>query len=316
MFKAALDAIRRGLARTRDAIGGGLRSLLSGRTLDAALLDQVERTLIAADVGVKAAREISDGLREEFRSGRVARGEDAMEWLKRSIKQRLVRPEGEAGGIRFAPSKPTVVLVVGVNGVGKTTSVAKIARSIRETGRTVLLAAADTFRAGAVAQLETWSQRLGVEIVKGAAGADPAAVAFDATAAALARGVDVLLVDTAGRLHTQESLMRQLVKIRDVIRKRIPDAPHETLLVLDATSGQNAIVQAKAFAAAVDVSGIFLSKLDGTAKGGVVIAIRDAIDVPVKLVGLGERPEDVEPFDADRFVDAVFAVDGESAAVR
>jgi fused signal recognition particle receptor len=316
MFKAALDAIRRGLARTRDAIGGGLRSLLSGRTLDPALLDEVERTLIAADVGVKAAREISDGLREEFRSGRVARGEDAMEWLKRSIKQRLARPEGEAGGIRFAPSKPTVVLVVGVNGVGKTTSVAKIARSIRETGRTVLLAAADTFRAGAVAQLETWSQRLGVEIVKGAAGADPAAVAFDATAAALARGVDVLLVDTAGRLHTQESLMRQLVKIRDVIRKRIPDAPHETLLVLDATSGQNAIVQAKAFAAAVDVSGIFLAKLDGTAKGGVVIAIRDAIDVPVKLVGLGERPEDVEPFDADRFVDAVFAVNGESAAVR
>lgn len=316
MLKAALDAIRRGLARTREAIGGGLRSLLSGRTLDAALLDQVERTLIAADVGVKAAREISDGLREEFRSGRVARGEDAMEWLKRSIKLRLARPEGEAGGIRFAKDRPTVVLVVGVNGVGKTTSVAKIARSIRETGRTVLLAAADTFRAGAVAQLETWSHRLGVEIVKGAPGADPAAVAFDAASAALARGVDVLLVDTAGRLHTQESLMRQLVKIRDVIRKRIPDAPHETLLVLDATSGQNAIAQAKAFAAAVDVSGIFLSKLDGTAKGGVVIAIRDAIDVPVKLVGLGERPEDVEPFDADRFVDAVFAADGETAAVR
>jgi fused signal recognition particle receptor len=316
MLKAALEAIRRGLARTREAIGGGLRSLLAGRTLDPALLDQVERTLIAADVGVKAAREISDGLREEFRSGRVARGEDAMEWLKRSIKQRLARPAGEAGGIRFAQGRPTVVLVVGVNGVGKTTSVAKIARSIRDTGRTVLLAAADTFRAGAVAQLETWSQRLGVEIVKGAPGADPAAVAFDATAAALARGVDVLLVDTAGRLHTQESLMRQLVKIRDVIRKRIPEAPHETLLVLDATSGQNAIAQAKAFAAAVDVSGIFLAKLDGTAKGGVVIAIRDAIDVPVKLVGLGERPEDVEPFDADRFVDAVFAVDGEAAAVR
>jgi fused signal recognition particle receptor len=313
VLKAALDAIRRGLARTRDAIGGGLRSLLLGRTLDPALLDQVERTLVAADVGVKAAREISDGLREEFRSGRVSRGEDAMEWLKRSIKARLARPEGEAGGIRFAKGRPTVVLVVGVNGVGKTTSVAKIARSIRDTGRTVLLAAADTFRAGAVAQLETWSQRLGVDIVKGAPGADPAAVAFDATSAALARGVDVLLVDTAGRLHTQDSLMRQLVKIRDVIRKRIPDAPHETLLVLDATSGQNAIAQAKAFSAAVDISGIFLSKLDGTAKGGVVIAIRDALDVPVKLVGLGERPEDVEPFDADRFVDAVFAVDGNAA---
>lgn len=316
MFRAALDAIRKGLARTREAIGGGLRSLLLGRTLDPALLDQVERTLVAADVGVKAAREISDGLREEFRSGRVARGEDAVEWLKRAMKSRLSVPGGEAGGIRFAPARPTVVLVVGVNGVGKTTSVAKIAHSIRQAGRTVLLAAADTFRAGAVAQLEAWSQRIGVDIVKGAPGADPAAVAFDAASAAVARGVDVLLVDTAGRLHTQDSLMRQLTKIRDVIRKRVPDAPHETLLVLDATSGQNAIAQARAFSAAVDVTGIFLSKLDGTAKGGVAVAIRDALDVPVKLVGIGERPEDVEPFDPDRFVEAIFSVEPEPAPLR
>jgi fused signal recognition particle receptor len=308
MLKAALDAIRRGLARTREAIGGGLRSLLSGRTLDPALLDQVERTLIAADVGVKAAREISDGLREEFRCGRVARGEDAMEWLKRSIKQRLARPEGEAGGIRFAKDRPTVVLVVGVNGVGKTTSVAKIARSIRATGRTVLLAAADTFRAGAVAQLETWSQRLGVEIVKGAPGADPAAVAFDATAAALARGVDVLLVDTAGRLHTQDSLMRQLVKIRDVIRKRIPDAPHETLLVLDATTGQNALQQVEIFRRLVDIDGLVLTKLDGSARGGVLVAIAERFALPVVAIGVGESAEDLAAFDARQFADALLGI--------
>jgi len=203
--------------------------------------------------------------------------------------------------------KPTVVLVVGINGAGKTTSVAKIAKSLRDDGRTVLLGAADTFRAGAVAQLETWSRRLGVDIVKGAQGADPAAVAFDAAEAALARGVDVLLVDTAGRLHTQDNLMRQLTKIRNVIAKKIPGAPHEILLVLDATSGQNAVQQATAFKAACDVSGIFLAKLDGTAKGGIVVAIRDALDVPVKLVGVGETPDDVQPFDPDRFVEAMFA---------
>jgi fused signal recognition particle receptor len=277
--------------------------VLHGRTLSEELIDEVERRLVSADVGVRAAREISAELRAEFRSGRVPRGEDAVEFLKSRLKDRL----GGARGIATAPGRPTVVLVVGINGAGKTTSVAKIAKSLRDEGRTVLLAAADTFRAGAVAQLETWSRRLGVDIVKGAQGADPAAVAFDAADAAIARSVDVLLVDTAGRLHTQENLMRQLTKIRNVLAKKVPGAPHETLLVLDATSGQTAVAQAQAFKAACDVTGIFLAKLDGTAKGGIVVAIRDAVDVPVKLVGVGETPEDVQPFEPGPFVEAMFA---------
>jgi len=303
-FRAAVEAIKRVLQKTAEAFGAGFRSILHGRTLSEELIDEVERTLVSADVGVRAAREIAAELRAEFRSGRVPRGEDAVEFLKARLKQRL---GGGERGIAVAAQKPTVVLVVGINGAGKTTSVAKIAKSLRDDGRTVLLGAADTFRAGAVAQLETWSRRLGVDIVKGAQGADLAAVAFDAAEAALARGVDVLLVDTAGRLHTQDNLMRQLTKIRNVIAKKIPGAPHEILLVLDATSGQNAVQQATAFKAACDVSGIFLAKLDGTAKGGIVVAIRDALDVPVKLVGVGETPDDVQSFDPDRFVEAMFA---------
>lgn len=309
-FKSAIEAVRRGLFRTASAVGAGLRSVLHGRRLDDALIDEVESQLISADVGVRAARELVESLRTEFRAGRVERGEDALEHLKKRMKERLAPPAGTTLEIAATTSKPAVVLVVGVNGVGKTTSVAKIAHSIRASGRTVLLAAADTYRAGAVAQLGVWAQRLGVDIIRGAPGGDPAAVAFDAAEAAVTRGVDVLLVDTAGRLHNEENLMRQLIKIRDVIRRRIPGAPHETLLVLDATSGQNALVQAAAFQKAVDISGIFLAKMDGTARGGVVIAIHDALGIPVKLIGVGETPEDVQPFDADRFVDAVFSVDG------
>ena len=304
VFGAAFDAIRRGLRKTAEALGAGVRSILHGRALSEQVIDEIETVLVTSDVGIRAAREIVDELRAEFRSGRVPRGEDAVEFLKARLKARL---GAGARGIAVAPGKPTVVLVVGINGAGKTTSVAKIAKSLRDDGRTVLLAAADTFRAGAVAQLETWSKRLGVDIVKGTQGADPAAVAFDAAEAAVARGVDVLLVDTAGRLHTQDHLMRQLTKIRNVIAKKIPGAPHEILLVLDATSGQNAVNQATAFKAACDVTGIFLAKLDGTAKGGIVVAIRDALDVPVKLVGIGETPDDVQPFDPDRFVEAMFA---------
>ncbi len=303
-FKSAIDAIRRGLQKTAEALGAGVRSILHGRALSEDVIGEIETVLVQSDVGVRAAREIVDELRAEFRSGRVPRGEDAIEFLKQRLKARMGTGNR---AIAVAASKPTVVLVVGINGAGKTTSVAKIAKSLRDDGRTVLLAAADTFRAGAVAQLETWSKRLGVDIVKGTQGADPAAVAFDAADAAIARGVDVLLVDTAGRLHTQDHLMRQLTKIRNVIAKKIPGAPHEILLVLDATSGQNAVNQAKAFKEACDVTGIFLAKLDGTAKGGIVVAIREALDVPVKLVGVGETPDDVQPFDPDRFVEAMFA---------
>ncbi|MEY3025965.1 MAG: Signal recognition particle receptor FtsY [Planctomycetota bacterium] len=310
LFRSAFEAIRKGLQRTAEAVGGQLRSLLLGKSLSEELIDEIESRLIAADVGVKAARELVAGLRAEFRSGKVARGEDALEYLKRSLKAKwpaLDATRGNASAIAVAERKPTVVLVVGVNGVGKTTSVAKIAKALRNEGRSVLLAAADTFRAGAVAQLTVWSERLGIDIVKGKAGADPAAVAFDAADAAVARGADVLLVDTAGRLHTQENLMRELAKIRSVLAKKIPGAPHEVLLVLDATSGQNAVQQARFFGAAAGVTGIFLAKLDGTARGGIVVAIREELDVPVKLIGVGETPDDVQPFDPDRFIDAMFA---------
>ncbi len=307
VFSSAFDAIKRGLARTAAAVGAGLRSVLHGRTLDDALLDDIETRLVAADVGIAASREMVSALRAEFRAGRVCKGEDALEFLKKAMKARLAGATPVRPGIAVTDARPAVVLVVGVNGVGKTTSVAKIAKSIRDSGRSVLLAAADTYRAGAVAQLTIWAERLGIEIVKGAERADPAAVTFDAAQAAIAREVDVLLIDTAGRLHNASDLMRQLVKIRDVVRRVIPGSPHETLLVLDATSGQNAIAQARSFHDAVEVTGIFLAKMDGTARGGVVIAIHDSLQIPVKLIGVGERPEDVQPFDAGRFIDAVFA---------
>lgn len=303
LFKSTLSKIRKGLSRTASTFGGGLRSLLSGRTIDDALIDELESRLIGADVGVEATSEIIDTLRADWKQGRISTGDEVVDYLKQTLKARW----GETDrSLAVAPTAPTVILVVGVNGVGKTTSVAKIAHSLREEGRSVLLAAADTFRAGAVAQLAIWSERLGVSIVKGAQGADPASVAFDAAEAALARKVDVLLVDTAGRLHNQGDLMRELVKIRDVIARKIPGAPHEVLLVLDATSGQNGLVQAKSFEQAVNITGVFLSKLDGTARGGIVVAIRDQLEVPVKLIGVGERPEDVEPFDPDAFIDAIF----------
>ncbi len=307
LFRSTVSAIRKGLARTRDVLTTDIRTFLRGQWLTEDMINQIERMLITADVGVKATTVIIDELRKAYREGRVKRGEEALELLKTQLKSHWASGSAANRTLAVAPSPPTVILVVGINGAGKTTSVAKIAKSLRDEKRTVLLAAADTFRAGAVAQLEIWAQRLGVDIVKGKTGADPASVAFDATEAALARGMDVLLIDTAGRLHTQENLMRQLTKIRDVVAKKIPGAPHEVLLVLDATSGQNAIAQAEIFKKAIDVTGIFLAKLDGTAKGGIVIAIRDALNVPVKLIGVGETPEDVEPFNPDEFIEAMFA---------
>ena len=306
LFKRTIAAVRQGLARTAGALGGGLRSLLAGRRLDDELVDEIEARLIAADVGVRAATEIVDRLRASVRSGELERGEDAIDFLKAELKRRW---DDDVPEIATATQPPTVVLVVGVNGVGKTTSVAKIAHTLRAEGRSVVLAAADTFRAGAVEQLAIWADRLGVDLVRGAEGADPAAVVFDAVDAVLGRGADVLLVDTAGRLHVDAGLMRQLVKIREVIERKIPGAPHEVLLVLDATSGQNALEQARVFGEAVGVTGLFLAKLDGTARGGIAIAIRDSLSVPVKLVGVGERVEDVQPFDPDSFIDAMFDAD-------
>ena len=302
-FKSAIGAVRKGLRRTAGALGGGLRSILVGRSLDDELIDEIEMRLIGADVGVKTTTEIIEEMRAAVSRGELERGEDAIEFLKARLKSRW---EDSSPDIVTAQNPPTVVLVVGVNGVGKTTSIAKIAHTLRQEGRSVMLAAADTFRAGAVEQLATWAKRLDVEIVRGAEGADPAAVVFDALDASIARKADVLLVDTAGRLHVEERLMRQLVKIRDVIERKIPDAPHEVLLVLDATSGQNALQQAQVFGDSVGVTGIFLAKLDGTARGGIALAIRDTLDVPVKLVGVGETPEDVQPFDPDSFIEAMF----------
>lgn len=312
-LSSIISKLRRGLDKTRESLVTGLRSLLTGRRLDEALIGEIERRLLQADAGVKTTARLIDGIRADFRAGRMERGDDALTYLKAELK-RLWPPAERA--LRLAPAGrgPTVIIVTGVNGAGKTTSIAKLCRVLRDGGKSVLLGACDTFRAGAVRQLEIWGERLGVGVVKGQQGGDPAAVAFDACAAARARGVDVLILDTAGRLHTQDPLMRQLSKIRSVVARQIEGAPHEVLLVLDATAGQNALRQAAEFSRAMEsepggrgVTGIFLAKLDGTAKGGIVIAIKDATDIPVKFVGVGETPEDVQPFDPEAYVDALFA---------
>lgn len=314
-FKSILSKLKQGLDRTREAVVAGIRSILLGKRLDEELINELERRLIQGDVGVKTTGRLVDGIRKAFREGKMERGDQALEYMKTELKK-MWPPSDRM--LRVAPegTRPTVILVTGVNGVGKTTSIAKLCRTLRDQGNTVLLGACDTFRAGAVRQLEIWSERLGVDVVKGQQGGDPAAVAFDACAAAKSRGVDFLILDTAGRLHTQDPLMRQLSKIRGVVSKQIPGAPHEVLLVLDATSGQNALRQAEEFDKAVGgatdgtgkgVTGIFLAKLDGTAKGGIVIAIKDVTSIPVKFIGVGETPDDVQPFDPDSFVEAMFA---------
>lgn len=308
-FRNIVDKFKQGLQKTREAVVTGvqgLRNILTGRKLDEELINEIERRLLQADVGVKTTAKLIDGLRADFRSGKMENGDQALEYLKREIA--ALWPAQDRS-LRFAPAgeRPSVILMTGVNGVGKTTSIAKLCAQLRKDNKTVLLGACDTFRAGAVAQLETWANRLGVDVVKGQQGGDPAAVAFDACSAAKSRNVDVLILDTAGRLQTQDPLMRQLTKIRSVIQKQIPGAPHEVLLVLDATSGQNALRQAEEFSKAAGVTGIFLAKLDGTAKGGIVIAVREVTDIPVKFVGVGETPDDVQAFEPGAFVEALFA---------
>ncbi|MCD4823660.1 MAG: signal recognition particle-docking protein FtsY [Phycisphaerae bacterium] len=303
LFKKAFSKLAKGLSRTKSRFVGGLRSMLAGRQIDADLLDDLEATLIQADLGVAAATRICQDLQTAHKEKHIAKGEDVIDFLKTELKKYW--PESDRS-INFAESGLTVILVAGINGAGKTTSIAKLAWQFHQEGKKVILAACDTFRAAAVEQLSIWADRIGCEIIK-SSGGDPAAVVFDACDAAVARKADVLLIDTAGRLHTQDNLMRELTKIRDVVARKIPDAPHEVLLVLDATTGQNAINQAKAFLDAIDVTGIFLAKLDGTAKGGIVVAIRNDVNLPVKFVGLGETYEDVEPFDPETFVEALFA---------
>ena len=292
------------LGKTRDKISSSLSSVLSlGRNIDEALLDKLEETLISDDIGVETTDKLITELREAYRGRQIATTDEIVPFLKEHIKGYWPDRDRE---LRTARAGPTVILVAGVNGTGKTTSIAKLAYILSKNGKNTIVAACDTFRAAAVEQLSIWAERIGVQIVKHKSGSDPAAVAFDACEAAVARDADVLILDTAGRLHTKKDLMKQLTKIRDVVARKIPDAPNEVLLVLDATTGQNAIIQAKMFTEAINVTGIFLAKLDGTARGGIVIAIKDQLDIPVKFVGLGEKPEDIAEFDPNTFVEALF----------
>jgi fused signal recognition particle receptor len=294
--------LRDSLRRTREKLAGGLSRLFGlKREIDDAFLAELESVLFSGDLGT-AGLAVIEQLRGEYRERKLKTTEDVRARLRELLRSRLGTPESE---LRRATSGPTVVLVVGVNGSGKTTSVAKLAKRCQLSGRKVMVAACDTFRAAAVEQLATWAQRLDVAIVRKEAGADPAAVAFDGAAAAVAQGMDVLIVDTAGRLHTRDDLMQELGKVRRVLDKKIPGAPHETLLVLDATTGQNAIRQAEVFTQVVPLTGVILAKLDGTAKGGAVVSIRERLGIPVRFAGVGERPDDFEPFDPERFLDAL-----------
>jgi fused signal recognition particle receptor len=304
LFSKTVQYLRERMSKTRNRISSSLSSVLTlGRDIDEDLLDELEETLISDDIGVEMTDRLLSDLRQAYRSRQIAKSEDILPFLKEHMKSYWPEQDRQ---LRVADSGPTAILVAGINGSGKTTSIAKLAYVLSRDNKKVIVAACDTFRAAAVEQLTIWAQRIGVDIVKHQSGSDPAAVAFDACQAALSRDADFLILDTAGRLHTKKNLMAELKKIRDVVAKKIPGGPTEVLLVLDATTGQNAIIQAKMFTEVIDVTGIFLAKLDGTARGGIVIAIKDILDMPVKFVGLGEKPEDIAEFDPAEFVEALF----------
>lgn len=296
------DKLKQGLFKTKKSLIENVERLVSGRTVDDRLLDEFEELLIMADVGPLAAETITRSLKAKVREQRIRNEKDLKDAFKEEVKKILI------GGhkVMCAGEKPYVILTIGVNGVGKTTTIGKLARRFTDHGFTVTLAAGDTFRAAAIEQLEIWADRAGAQIVKHRSGADPAAVAFDAVASAKSKKIDVVIIDTAGRLHTKTNLMEELKKVKRVISKELPSAPHEVLLVVDATSGQNAINQAKIFNEAIGVTGIALTKLDGTAKGGIILAISKELNIPVKLIGVGEAVEDLQDFDPDEFVDALF----------
>ena len=298
------DKFKQGLKKTTQLLNTDIRDLFKseGRLVDDEFLDQLFERLIKTDMGVRSAQETVDTVRTAFR-GRVVQLSEVLEEFKKKLKALMAQP---AEPIRFAAGGPTVIMVCGVNGCGKTTTIAKLAKLFSDSGKKVVLGAADTFRAAAVEQLTVWAGRLGAEIVTGDQGSDPASVAHRAVAKALEIGADVCIVDTAGRLQTQHNLMQELSKIHRVIGKQIPEAQHEVILVLDATTGQNGISQAQHFTEAVRCTGIILAKLDGTAKGGVVVAIRQSVGLPVKYVGVGEQADDLALFEPDPFVDALF----------
>jgi fused signal recognition particle receptor len=297
--------MRQGLAKTRSSLVDRMDSLMgSHASLDGEFLEELEEILITADFGMQTTQELVQAL-----TGRLKEIDQSEPGQLYTILGEEIRARLKAGEPDWPnpDSGPLVIMVVGVNGVGKTTTIGKLAKQFVDQGKKVVLGAGDTFRAAAAEQLEVWGERAGAEVVRHAEGSDPAAVAFDSAKAAVARNADVLILDTAGRLHTKVNLMEELKKIRRVVDREIPGAPHETLLVLDATTGQNALIQARTFQTAVEVSGIALTKLDGTAKGGIVVAISSQLDLPVRLIGIGEGVADLRPFDADEFVAALFA---------
>lgn len=302
-IKQAIQKVVQGLAKTRHLLGDAIRSLVGGsRRIDKNFLQELEDILLSADVGLPKSEAIIADLRKRFKEGEIAKGTDLMAFLHERLVQEM---EFNAKPLALQSDGPTVILVVGVNGTGKTTSIAKLAKTFKDEGKSVLMAAGDTYRAAATEQLTIWSQRVGVDIVKQGAGADAAAVVFDALTAAKARAMQVVLIDTAGRLHNREDLMRELTKMRSVAQKVIPSAPHEVLLVIDATAGQNAIQQAKVFAGSTGVTGLILTKLDGTAKGGAALCIKQELGIPIRYIGVGEKMDDLEVFDAGVFVDGI-----------
>jgi len=303
VFRALFTKFKQGLAKTRDVFSGVAALFRLRGRVDKDFLKELEKRLYLADVGTAATSEIVAQVRQAFQDKEITGDVEAF------VKQKLMDlvSAGDTG-LHYNPTGPTVIMIAGVNGSGKTTSIAKLARRLQEDEKKkVLVAACDTFRAAAVEQLTIWSERLGCEIVKNQQGSDPASVAHDACEKAMARNFDVLIVDTAGRLHTQAHLMRELEKIHRVVAKLIPGAPHEVLLVLDATSGQNAITQAEMFKKTIHCTGIILAKLDGTAKGGAIFGVKQKVGLPVKFIGVGEKLDDLEPFDPDAYVEALFS---------
>ncbi len=299
------------LARTKKSWFGNISSIFSRGDVDEELWEELEELLIGADAGVATTERILDEVRERVDKEHIKSAEEVEEVLKQTLVDLLRSPEGKGrlwteNGSGEAPPKPAVILVLGVNGTGKTTTIAKLAHAYRAEGGSTIIAAADTFRAAAIEQLKAWGDRVGADVISHKQGADPAAVVFDALSAAESRNADAVIIDTAGRLHTKVNLMEELSKLRRIIERKQPDAPHEVLLVLDATIGQNALLQAEAFTKAAKVTSVCLTKLDGTSKGGIVFAIADQMGIPVRLVGTGEEPEDLAPFSPEAFVEALF----------
>ena len=299
---AFFDKLKAGLSKTKNALFGKVKDLfINMREVDEDLFDELEEILITADVGVAGTEMILEKLRYIVKAEKITESERVYEELKKIIAEMI----GDGDGLDLS-GELSVILVIGVNGVGKTTSIAKIANNLKSEGKKVVLAAADTFRAAAIDQLQIWADRIGVDIIKHNEGSDPAAVVYDAVNAAKAKRADVLIVDTAGRLHNKKNLMDELAKINRVITREAPDAARETLLVLDATTGQNAVIQAKEFKNAAEITGLVLTKLDGTAKGGIIISIKEELGIPVKYIGVGEKADDMQPFVAEEFVRALF----------